>query len=100
VLQRQTFTVARASEYFSARELQVMTGQPREAFAAVALKELADNALDACEAAGVAPCLTLEVNRAADLLTVVVQDSGNRLPLSARPLRGCPGHWSARSTPR
>ncbi len=32
-----------------------MTGQPPTYFAAVVLKELLDNALDACETAGVAP---------------------------------------------
>jgi hypothetical protein len=46
-LERQTFSMARAAEYFDRRELQTITGQPVVQFAAVVLKELADNGLEA-----------------------------------------------------
>jgi DNA topoisomerase VI subunit B len=53
--QRTLFETPRASEYFNVADLQALTGQPVTGFAAVGLKELVDNAIDACEAAGVAP---------------------------------------------
>jgi DNA topoisomerase VI subunit B len=76
-LRREMFSVSRASEYFDARELQAQTGQPRHRFAAVALKELVDNALDACEAAGVSPVIDISVRRQADRLVISVQDNGD-----------------------
>jgi hypothetical protein len=80
LLQRQTFAVARASEYFVASELQAQTGQPVERFAAVAVKELLDNALDAAESAGVRPAVTLEVHRRPAALDLTVTDNGPGLP--------------------
>jgi Histidine kinase-, DNA gyrase B-, and HSP90-like ATPase len=50
-LQRTTFKSSRAAQYIEARALQAMTGQPVGQFAAVVLKELLDNSLDALEAA-------------------------------------------------
>jgi DNA topoisomerase VI subunit B len=76
-LQREMFLVSRASEYFDARELQAQTGQPRHRFAAVAVKELVDNALDACETAGVAPEIEIEIRRQGERLVIAVQDNGN-----------------------
>jgi len=75
VLQREMFSVSRASEYFDARELQAQTGQPRHRFAAVAVKELVDNALDACETAGVAPEIGIAIRRRSDRLVITVQDN-------------------------
>ena len=57
-LQRTTFSTSRAAEYFDARELSAQTGQSQYNFAHVAIKELVDNALDACETAGVAPVVS------------------------------------------
>ena len=48
-------STSRAAEYFTVEELQAQTGQPASRFPEVVLKELLDNALDACETAGVAP---------------------------------------------
>ncbi len=78
-LERQTFSIARAAEYFDADELQKLTGQPRNAFAGVVLKELLDNALDAAETAGRAPQVEIEVRRSEDLLTLAVTDNGRGL---------------------
>src|SRR5215213_9385899 len=49
-LQRTTFKTSRATQYVEARALRAMTGQRVGQFASVVLKELVDNALDACEA--------------------------------------------------
>jgi DNA topoisomerase VI subunit B len=78
--ERTTFDTSRAAEYFNVRELQAQTGQPRERFAAVATKELADNALDACETAGIAPLIGIEVTGDDGLLRIAVEDNGAGLP--------------------
>ena len=65
-LDRVRLTIGRASEYFSANELEKQTGQPRAHFAAMALKELVDNALDAAETAGVQPEIAIEAMLAKD----------------------------------
>ncbi len=44
-LERTTFEMSRASEYFDVTELQKMTGLTRERFGEVVVKELIDNAL-------------------------------------------------------
>lgn len=60
---RPVLQASRASEYFTTRELEAQTGQPSSNFVAVALKELADNALDAAETAGTPPQLTVRLSR-------------------------------------
>lgn len=81
VLQRTTFERSRASEYFDRKELQAQTGQPASNFASVALKELVDNALDACETARVAPEIGVEVDEKEGLLRLSVADNGCGMPL-------------------
>ena len=78
-LQRQVFEISRAAEYFTVRELQAQTGQLEENFAKVVLKELVDNALDACETAGVTPEITIEVS-GQDTIAMAVSDNGPGLP--------------------
>jgi DNA topoisomerase VI subunit B len=80
-LKRTTFETSRAAEYFDARELQAQTGQPASNFATVALKELMDNALDACETAGVAPEVGIEVREEEGLIRLSVSDNGSGIPL-------------------
>src|SRR5215217_7237345 len=75
-LERTTFETSRAAEYFDARELQAQTGQPVRNFATVALKELVDNALDACETAGVVPEIGIEVEEADELTRLSISDNG------------------------
>jgi Histidine kinase-, DNA gyrase B-, and HSP90-like ATPase len=75
-LERTIFETSRAAEYFNVRELQAQTGQPRERFAAVALKELADNGIEAAEAAGIAPVLSIEITGEDGLLRITVEDNG------------------------
>jgi DNA topoisomerase VI subunit B len=75
-LKRTTFETSRAAEYFDARELQAQTGQPLQNFATVALKELVDNALDACETAGVAPDIRIDVRDELGTIRLTVSDNG------------------------
>jgi len=77
-LERTTFETSRAAEYFYDHELEKQTGQPKHNFATVALKELVDNVLDACETAGVAPKVSVEVAFGeAGALTLTVTDDGS-----------------------
>jgi DNA topoisomerase VI subunit B len=55
--QRTTVEMSREAEYFTIRELQTLTGQASDRFTAVIVKELMDNALDACETARIAPLI-------------------------------------------
>ena len=75
-LDRTIFSTSRAAEYFRVKELEKMTGQPREKFAAVVIKELKDNALDACEAAGVAPEVGIETSVVGAYIIITIADSG------------------------
>jgi hypothetical protein len=79
-LERTTFEVSRASEFFDARQLSMHTGMPQSEFAGVCLKELVDNALDACETAGVAPEIGVEVERADETIRMTVSDNGPGIP--------------------
>jgi DNA topoisomerase VI subunit B len=82
-LQRATFETYRDSEYFTAAELQTKTGQPREHFADVVLKELLDNGADAAEMAGVAPVLHIGIKRSRRFLKIYVRDNGPGIPPGA-----------------
>lgn len=75
-LQRETFTVSREMEFFQERELTAQVGIDRRRWPFVILKELMDNALDACETAGVAPELEVTVGEN----TITVSDNGPGLP--------------------
>jgi DNA topoisomerase VI subunit B len=50
-LQRTTFETSRLMEFFTETELQLQIGQPRHRWPIALLKELINNALDACETA-------------------------------------------------
>ena len=54
-LERTTFEVSRELEFFSEKELQTQIGQSKQWWPVAILKELIDNALDACETANIAP---------------------------------------------
>jgi DNA topoisomerase VI subunit B len=76
-LERQTFVIPRELEYFSEQELTVQSGYARrDWWPGVAVKELLDNALDACEQAGVAPRITISFDGA----SLTVADNGPGLP--------------------
>lgn len=75
-LERTTFTTSRLLEFFTVEELRMQIGHGQPAWPVALLKELLDNALDACEAAGIAPEITVTVTH--DSFTV--QDNGPGLP--------------------
>jgi hypothetical protein len=79
-LKRQHFSIQRASEYFDVRELQAQTGQQRDQFFAVLMKELCDNALDAAETAKVAPKLNIGVTFKGKSVRLYVSDNGAGIP--------------------
>src|SRR3712207_4506917 len=79
-LERTTFETSRAAEYFDAWQLSTLTGVPKDEFASVCLKELVDNALDACETAGVAPAVGVEVERDDGSIRLTGSDKGPGIP--------------------
>jgi hypothetical protein len=60
-LTRVAFRVSRLMEFCTKRELQNQTGHSIYEWPLVVLKELMDNALDACEEAEVAPTISIAV---------------------------------------
>lgn len=81
-LDRVAFQTSREMDFFSERELITQTGHGKEEWPLVIVKELMDNALDACEEAGIAPIISV----AADPCGITVSDNGPGLPEST--LRG------------
>ena len=79
-LERTTFEASRAAEYFDARQLSALAGVPASEFASVVLKELIDNALDACETAGMAPEIRVEARDEDGAVSLTVSDNGPGLP--------------------
>jgi DNA topoisomerase VI subunit B len=71
-LTRETFATSRLLEFCSRKELINQTGHGIEEWPLVILKELVDNALDACEEAEVAPHITITVRGG----HIVVTDNG------------------------
>jgi DNA topoisomerase VI subunit B len=77
-LERTTFQTSRLMEFFTERELVAQTGHQRSAWPEMIVKELVDNALDACESAGIPPEITIAI----DENSISVTDNGPGLPLS------------------
>lgn len=76
-LVRNTYTTSRLLEFFSEPELTKQIGHERERWPAAILKELIDNALDACESSGVdVPKIEVEIGN--DFFTVA--DNGPGIP--------------------
>jgi anti-sigma regulatory factor (Ser/Thr protein kinase) len=80
VLERRTFSVSRAADFLEARALVSQTGQPEDRFGDVVIKELLDNALDACETAGVQLEIMITAAVDGDVRRVTVADNGNGIP--------------------
>jgi DNA topoisomerase VI subunit B len=81
-LNRTTFSTSRLLDFFSEKELVAQIGHERDKWSLVAIKELLDNSLDACEEAGLPP--TIDVAVTAD--KIVVRDNGPGIP--AETLKG------------
>lgn len=75
-LHRTQFTTSRLLEFFSEKELTMQIGHPSHLWALALLRELSDNALDACENAGVSPTIRVVVEPDA----LAVADNGPGLP--------------------
>jgi DNA topoisomerase VI subunit B len=76
ILERITIRTSRLLDFASEKELVAQTGHQRSAWPLVLLKELVDNAIDACEEAGIAPVVAVKV----DGTGVTVEDNGPGLP--------------------
>jgi hypothetical protein len=72
-LTRVAFRVSRLMEFCTRRELQNQTGHSVYEWPEVVLKELVDNALDACEEAEVAPVISITVEPG----SITIQDNGD-----------------------
>lgn len=77
-LQRVAFQTSRAFDFCSRKGLVTETGHEVESWPLVVLKELVDNALDACEEAGVAPQINVGVDLAKGWITIA--DNGPGIP--------------------
>ncbi len=75
-LERATFRTSRLLDFCSRKELIAQTGHQPDAWPLVALKELVDNSLDACEEARVAPEIEITVNGTG----ITVADNGPGIP--------------------
>jgi DNA topoisomerase VI subunit B len=60
-LTRTVFTTSRSLEFFTEKELTMQIGHKREDWPIALLKELIDNALDACENAGIPPVVKIDI---------------------------------------
>jgi DNA topoisomerase VI subunit B len=75
-LKRTTFQTSRLLNYFSRKELIAQIGHESESWPLVAIKELIDNALDACEDAGIPPSIEVTIDEGG----ITVIDNGPGLP--------------------
>jgi DNA topoisomerase VI subunit B len=73
LLERTVFVTARAMDFLSQKELVAQTGHEAGDWPLVVLKELVDNGIDACEEAGVAPIIAVQVSENA----ITVTDNGH-----------------------
>jgi DNA topoisomerase VI subunit B len=70
------FSTDRLLEFTSVNELSKLVGAAPADWPAVAVKELVDNALDACEDAGVAPIITITVTITGNTIRVADNAGG------------------------
>ena len=75
-LERTTLRTSRLLDFCSRKELIAQTGHQPDAWPLVVLKELVDNALDACEEAEVGPEIIIRVDAAG----ITVTDNGPGIP--------------------
>ena len=77
-LTRVAFTVSRLMEFCTVRELQNQTAHSYYEWPLVILKELMDNALDACEEVGIAPVISLAVKEG----LITIRDNGGGIDVA------------------
>jgi DNA topoisomerase VI subunit B len=73
---RTMFEIPMVEEFFTAKGLTAQTGQSRDNFGSVVIKELVDNAMDAAEYAGVSPIVGISVKAGMGLNVISVTDNG------------------------
>ncbi|MGB6347209.1 MAG: ATP-binding protein [Methyloceanibacter sp.] len=71
-LTRATLRTSRSLDFLSEKGLTTQIGHPREQWPLVALKELVDNSIDACEEAGIAPVVKVTM----DENSLTIEDNG------------------------
>jgi DNA topoisomerase VI subunit B len=76
-LGRSQFTTSRVLEFFTEKELTMQIGHPPHLWPLAVVRELIDNAFDACENAGTAPRVRIVVEP--DAVSIV--DDGPGLPV-------------------
>jgi hypothetical protein len=76
LLDRFHFRESLETEYFDSKKLEAQTGQPAHKFGSVILKELIDNALDACESNNIDPAIHIGIATTADRMRICVSDNG------------------------
>src|SRR3981189_173889 len=80
-LQRETFSTSRLLDFCSERELVKQIGHGVDQWPLVIFKELTDNALDACEEAGITPVIDIEVTGTEITGTeITITDNGPGVP--------------------
>jgi DNA topoisomerase VI subunit B len=75
-MQPRMMTTSLAADFFTVSTLETHTGFGEAWFPDVVLKELLDNALDAGEAAGIAPRVDVHVDPRAGMMAISVADNG------------------------
>jgi DNA topoisomerase VI subunit B len=76
LLHRELFETKRQLEYFSGKELSMQLGAEPQRWGVVLIKELVDNALDACETAGTSPEISITLTPHG----FIVADNGPGMP--------------------
>jgi Histidine kinase-, DNA gyrase B-, and HSP90-like ATPase len=81
-IERVAFTVSRLVEYCNEKELVAQTGHESYEWPRVIIKELVDNAIDACEEAEVAPVIKVAITtgKRGKPTRIVVADNGPGIP--------------------
>ncbi|MCE3250313.1 MAG: ATP-binding region ATPase domain protein, partial [Geminicoccaceae bacterium] len=74
--ERTTFTTSRLAEFCSVKELAALTGTASSDWPLMVVRELVDNALDACEEHAIAPVIRVAVARG----RIRVRDNGPGIP--------------------
>lgn len=75
LLVREAFQTSRLADFASQKELVAQTGHPVEEWPLVVIKEGVDNAIDACEDAGIAPAIDISIDLVARAPALLLRDS-------------------------
>ena len=81
-IERVAFTTSRLMEFCTEKELVAQTGHEAHKWPLVIVKELVDNAIDACEEAEVAPIvkITITTGKRGKPTRIIIEDNGPGIP--------------------